>query len=196
MGGLINTKGTRLLAGHFNNEFSSYIDWYRVLQNSFDAAPAITPPYTLFDAAGWPGGQVNLLDLTLSVTDIDPRHSRRSTHETLLPDIKGHSLHKNLEGRWKWFLTLPATSPYQLSAANHNLIAQYILTALRDLSYNSISFDVHENPPAQTVTPSDLPDSVNGTAVKIMQILLQVTGPIPQGAVLPLGLPPLDGPPY
>lgn len=105
--------------------------------------------------------------------------------------------HKNLEARWQWFLTLPAGSPDQLSAANHNLIAQYILAALQDLSYNSVSFDVIEDPQrkTQTVSASDVTDDVNGTAVKIRQILLQITGPIPQGSVLPRGLLPLDGPP-
>jgi hypothetical protein len=199
MGGLIKTKGTKLLAGHFNDEFSTYIAWYR---NKQVAPPGVAPAYTLFDATGWPGNNVDVLKITDYLTDTDVRHSRRSDHRTLLPDSEGHPSHTNLDMRWRWFLNLNNVpgSPYALTQANHNLIAEDIFIALNDLSYNSISFDVVEDPTGQTVVVSTHSDSVNGAAFKSMQILLKVTGPIPIGplpAVAPATpLQPLDGPPY
>jgi hypothetical protein len=199
MGALIRTKGTKLLAGHFNEEFCTYIDWYR---NKQAAPPGVSPAYTLFDASGWPGNNVDLLQITDYLTDTDVRHSRRSDHRTLLPDSQSHPLHTNLDMRWRWFLNInnAAVSPYALTQANHNLIATDIYMALQDLSYNSITFDVVEDPSEQTVIASTFTESVNGITFTSMQILLKVTGPIPvgpqPGLATATSLSPIDGPPY
>lgn len=199
MGALIATKGTKLIAGHFNDEFSTFIGWYRKKQAK---PPGKAPAYTLFDAAGWPGNNVDLLKITDFLKDTNARHSRRQDHRTLLPDSQKNPNHKNLDARWRWFLNVnnAAASPYALTQANHNRIAAGIYAALRDTSYNSISFDVVEDPKGQTVIASTHQDSVDGVAIKSLQILLKVTGPIPAGQVAAAApataLPQLDGPPY
>jgi hypothetical protein len=123
MGGLIRTKGTKKLAAHFNDEFDTYIAWWRAQQA---AAPA-----GLFNTSG--GRNVDLKAITLAVTDvINAGHTQRGDNLVLLPDIHLHPVHQNLEARWLWFLDLANVGAGALSQANHNKIAGAIWHALHD----------------------------------------------------------------
>src|ERR1700760_1660128 len=154
MGSLIKTKGTKLLAAHFNNEFDTYIAFWRAQQA---AAPA-----GLFNTASGTRN-VDLKAVTNAVTDtINPRHTRRTDNLVLLPDIHGHPVHKNLEARWLWFLDLGNAGNGNLSQANHNKIADGLYHALTDQTvgpnphfvWDCVTFDAVENGVQQDVAVS------------------------------------------
>jgi hypothetical protein len=101
MGGLIKTKGTKKLAAHFNDEFDTYMPFWRAQQalapNAlFNTSPALGPR------------DVDLKVITLSISDAAAGHSHRGPTDylVLLPDIHNHPVHAHLEQRWLWFLDL------------------------------------------------------------------------------------------
>src|SRR4051812_18375594 len=103
MGALIRTKGTKRLIAHLNEEFSTYIDFYRdnKISTQFDSSKGTYP---------------GLIGLTLSLEDPnDEIHAARPNDDlVLLPNLpstvagggKGHGKkkHPRLEARWLWFL--------------------------------------------------------------------------------------------
>lgn len=174
MGALIKTKGTKRLAAHFNEEFDTWIDWWRQLQT--------VNMGSLFDRAG---GNADLS----AVTD-DPRtrhaaaqHSRRTDHKCLLPDIAGHPIHQHLEARWRWFLTLANAGAGGLQQTNHNKIADAILKGLLDptggppYTFDCITFDAVEAGMNQDVAVTE--HRVDGRT--ILEIVL-ITPPMPVGS--------------
>jgi hypothetical protein len=154
MGALIQTKGTKVLVAHFNQEFSTYIDFYR--------KPATK---ALFDSGT--RAYTSLYNITVTLTDpTDPNHTHRTDRLTLLPDIDAGDhpagfRHTNLELRWLWFLQ------HGLNAGNDKAIAAGIFTALDDVSYSNITFSCVEGN-AQGVTAT----SANDGGTKYQQIVL------------------------
>jgi len=161
MGALIRTKGTKLLGAHFNQEFSTFIHFWRDLQTS--------NPHDFFDTTTVAGGSrnVDLLDVTNRAKDTTKgqRHTRRTDNKCLLPDVEGHHVHKNLETRWLWFLTLGNVAAGALTQANHNKIAAGIYKGLMTPwiipgsppvpYYNHITFDAVEASSLQDVAVTD-----------------------------------------
>src|SRR5258708_586319 len=97
MGGLIQTAGTKRLAAHYNEEFDTYIEFYR--QSSVIA---------FFDRSGghldaWDDviGQIKH-DHTTDPTGIFPDHTERGDNLCLLPKVK--KTHPNLLNRWRIYL--------------------------------------------------------------------------------------------
>jgi hypothetical protein len=171
------TKGTKLLVAHFNNEFSTYIDFYR--------DPATM---ALFNA-GDPG-YTDLFTITKQVKDLtDPNHTRRTDRRTLLPNIDpgDHPAgfrHTNLQARWLWFLHRG------LLPANDQIIAQGIYTALNDASYSNITFSCVESAAGAVQTAAANAGNDGGT--KYQQILLTTPN---MGAGSPAaGVPGIDMP--
>ncbi|MCA1456708.1 hypothetical protein I6F35_26415 [Bradyrhizobium sp. BRP22] len=120
MGALIITRGTRRLAGHYNEEFSSWLTFYKNRINVFDRA----------------GRDIDVWDQIIQVVT-DPRpgigHTERADNLTLLP--KDNPAHPNLHRRWRFFLK------NDLTQANRNKLADAIYAALKlDIAY--IVFDV------------------------------------------------------
>jgi hypothetical protein len=173
MGALIRTMGTKLLIAHFNDEFSTYINFYRQAQN-----------IQFFNAGGT--SYTDLLHATNSITDTgDPIHAPRSDHLSLLPYLAvpargaaGVQQHANLENRWKWFLTTANVSAGALTQANHDKIAAAIYTALSG-TFDSITFDAVEVAGSQDVSAAVAYDE---GSTKYMQIVLYTSA-------MPLGSP-------
>lgn len=174
MGSLIQTKGTKLLAAHFNEEFSTHIDFYRTAATK-----------ALFNSSS--GAYTSLYNITCSLTSTDANHTRRTDGKTLLPDINpgDHRApgfrHPNLELRWLWFLQS------FLLPANDKAIAAGIFAALNDTSYSSITFSCVEGV-AQSVTAT----SANDGGTKYQQIVL-TTQVMPTASPAP-GVPGIDLP--
>jgi len=176
MGALVRTKGTKRLVAHFNEEFGTYIDFYRT--QSFGGSPIL--PMFNSALAGYKG----LWWLTLNLTDPgDAIHSPRTDHLTLLPHLPADAKqrHKNLERRWVWFLNTAHVARGSLTPANDQAIAGGIYTALSaktgaTYDYDSICFDAVEVNGPQTVSVTDKFDG----AVKYMLIVL-MTPPMPTG---------------
>jgi hypothetical protein len=184
MGALIKTKGTKKLAAHFNDEFDTYMPFWRAQQA---AAPG-----ALFSTAG--GRNVDLGAITLATTDATPGHSRRADMLVLLPDIHGHPVHAHLEQRWLWFLNLANVGAGALTQANHNKIAKGIFHALTDTTpgpppqpkWDCIVFDAVESGDTQDVALAV--HRVDGR--RVIEITL-ITPPI-SAVAGPGGLPALD----
>src|SRR5438477_10807191 len=91
MGALIMTKGTKRLAAHYNDEFDSWIDFYRdpTVLSKFKRGGANIDIWT---------------DVVQKVKDTSTTndHTERGDNLTLLP--KNHKKHANLHARWKVFL--------------------------------------------------------------------------------------------
>lgn len=174
MGGLIQTKGTKLLAAHFNDEFSTYIDFYRVAATK-----------ALFDTTS--AGYTDLFTITNQVKDmVDPNHTHRTDRKPLLPNIDpgDHPAgfrHTSLQARWLWFLHRSLLPTYD------QIIAQGIFTALDDLTYSNITFSCVEGT-AQNATATVGYDG--GT--KYQQIVL-TTPVMTTGSPAP-GVPAIDMP--
>ena len=187
MGGLIQTKGTKLLAAHFRQEFSTWIDFYR--QPGHIA-------YFDTTAVGWnPLGTGGLLYATNSIYATAP-HSLRT--EIVGPPPRGRSLlpffpaatpHPHLERRWLWFLNTSATHVAlgSLTPQNDVAIANAIHTALGGL-HNSITFDAVETILSQQVAATPAYD--DGTLY--MHISLMTQQVIPALGDVGTNLPPLD----
>jgi hypothetical protein len=180
MGSLIMTKGTKLLVAHFNNEFSTYIDFYR--------DPTRKPLFNTTIA-----GYTSLFAITNQVKDLtDPNHTRRTDRKALLPNIDpgdqpGGFRHPNLQARWLWFLH--GIGAGSLNPAYDKIIAQGIFTALDDSTYSNITFSCVEGA-AQNATATPAYDG--GT--KYLQIVL-TTPLMTTGSPAP-GVPGIDMPNY
>lgn len=89
MGGLIMTKGTKRLAAHYNDEFDTWLTFYK------------TTALHYFNRGG---RNVDIWkDIIQVVTDNTPGHSARAApHLTLLP--QDHPAHAHLHARWRFFL--------------------------------------------------------------------------------------------
>ena len=169
MGGLIMTKGTRRLKNHYNEEFSTWIAFYR--------QPDIV---TIFDR-----GNTDISiwkDVVNYITDPNsPANGHTSDPEdpTLLPQKDPG--HKHLRRRWKFFLEKILTQ------ANQNLLADKVHAALTDKkNVVYIAFDVVQDK-NQTVT---LDFSKDGTQ-DIANITLKVVDAMPEHPTTPGG----DDPP-
>jgi hypothetical protein len=152
MGGLIRTKGTKRLIAHLNDEFGTYIDFYRAISTQFD------PTKASYKGLAW---------LTLNISDPNDKiHSPRAIDDlVLLPHLPAgpKQKHKNLERRWVWFLDTTNVARGSLTPANDHKIAAAIYDALRKRTgnsyfYTSICFDAVEINGPQDITPSDQPD--------------------------------------
>jgi hypothetical protein len=177
MGGLIRTKGTKKLVAHFNDEFDTWIDFYRPFAQLFDTSRA---------------GYTNLLNITMTIRDNDRDHTTRGDKLTLLPDLHGNK-HRNLEKRWKWFLDTANAGNDGLTPANDRAIAGFIHKALTDQvngrpKYSSIEFDALEHAGVQTIVQTDLDDG----GVIISQIHLKTNRAMPTGPVQGNDPPPID----
>jgi hypothetical protein len=124
MGGLIMTRGTKRLVAHYNDEFDTWIDFYRsaTIINKFNRSGS--------DIDVW---------AALIATIVDPAapgngHAAAANTPTLLPPP--HPKHANLHKRWKYFLQ------NDLKQINRNKLADHIFTALCDPSIKYIVFDV------------------------------------------------------
>ena len=158
MGGLIMTRGTRRLAGHYNEEFSSWLTFYRNKRNIFDRNNT----------------DINLWNNIIQVVT-DPRpgigHTERPDNLTLLP--KDNPAHPNLHRRWRIFLTS------ELTPANRNKLADYIHAALglNPLAY--IVFDVAQG----WQQDIDYDPNGNDDGSRFAKITIIVKGPMsPEGA--------------
>jgi hypothetical protein len=128
MGGLIQTSGTKRLAAHYNEEFDTYIEFYR--QSSV---------ITFFDRAGthlnvWDDiiQQIKQNNATDPLGDFAD-HTDRNDNLCLLP--KDKKTHKNLLQRWKLYLKKV------LPQAQHDQLIDAIYTALSDNTCTYIVFD-------------------------------------------------------
>ena len=144
MGALIMTKGTKRLIAHYNDEFDTWIQFYRNHINVFDRNAAnidvwndIVQNAALVDAGSPANG-----------------HAAAANAPTLLPPP--HPKHQNLLLRWKFFLQSVLTQN------NQNKLADGIHDALLDTNVDYIIFDVvHKT--AQDVTC--VPDTDDGDSI-------------------------------
>jgi hypothetical protein len=183
MGALIKTKGTKLLAAHLNEEFSTWIAFYRGAANYFNTT-----------AAGYnPAGTGGLLYATSQILD-GPPHSLRNDAagplgKCLLPFFPNATPHANLENRWLWFLNTSAANVAlgSLTPANDIAIADAIHTALTG-AHDSITFDAVETIVPQYVAATPAYDD----GIKHMHIVLMTQMLIPLGGDVGTGLRPRD----
>ena len=178
MGTLIKTKGTKKLAAHFNEEFDTWIDWWRALQGANMG--------TLFDrGAGNPADLLAITNHALAKDTTNAQHSRRTDNKCLLPDIHGHPVHVHLEARWIWFLTIGNAGNGGLQQPNHNAIADAILFGLNDQTqgnptFDCITFDAVEAGMQLQQSVAVTEHRVDGRT--ILEITL-ITPPIPRGSI-------------
>ena len=165
MGAFIMTKGTRRLRNHYNEEFSTWIGFYR----QHDVV-------SVFDRGGrdikiWK-------DVVNYITDDNSPangHTPDPDDPTLIPGK--HPGHKNLRRRWRSFLE------QMLTQTNQNLLADAIHTALtdaRNVAY--ISFEVKPDA-SQDVT---LAFSMDG-AENVANIILKILDVVPERPSTPGG---------
>jgi hypothetical protein len=164
MGSLILTAGTKRLAAHYNEEFDTFIEFYR--QSSV---------IEFFDTANsdnvWDDVITQIKDdNTTDPTGAFPDHTKRGDKLCLLPGDK--KSHPNLLNRWRIYLKkfLP---PQQ-----HTDLLDAIYKALSDSSYSYIVFDTRQstaNPPGYAIDATDHQDSDTN---KYMLIVL-VTAEMP-----------------
>jgi hypothetical protein len=187
MGGLIKTKGTKLLAAHFNDEFDTYFrSFWRPLQ--------LATPNGIFNTAG---GNVDLRAITLAITDATAGHSHRGDNLVLLPNIHNHPVHVHLENRWLWYLDVGNVANGSLTQANHNKIADGIYHGLTDhvvvsgapvYTWDCVVFDAVESGLTQDVAIAGHHEDGR----HVMEITL-ITPPIPKDGIVG-SLDPLDDP--
>jgi hypothetical protein len=138
MGALIMTKGTKRLVAHYNDEFDTWIQFYRDHIN-------------VFDINSYAGNIDIWNDVVQNAAMVDPGspgngHSSAANAPTLLPPP--HPKHQNLLLRWKYFLHVV------LSPDNNKKLAQGIHDALKDKNVQYIVFDVvHDNHQDVSATP-------------------------------------------
>ena len=159
MGGLIQTAGTKRLAAHYNEEFDTFIEFYR--QSSV---------IEFFDTANsnnvW-GDVITQIkhDNTTDPTGTFPDHTRRGDMLCLLPGDK--KSHPNLLNRWRVYLKK------FLPAQQHSDLLDAIYKALSDSSYSYIVFDARQSttkPPGYAISATDQQDSDKN---KYMLIVLE-----------------------
>jgi hypothetical protein len=142
MGSLIMTKGTKRLIAHYNDEFDTWIQFYRGLINNFivnstDVWTDIIQNAAIVDAAS-PGNG----------------HAPAANAQTLLPPP--HPKHAHLILRWQFFLQ------NVLSKSNNTKLAKGVHDALADNNVVYIIFDVvHDDTQDVVVTP----DTDNGDSI-------------------------------
>jgi hypothetical protein len=127
MGVLIMTKGTKRLIAHYNDEFDTWLSFYRQAGN-----------ITQFDRYTYGRANNNIdiwTDLVVTLTDNTAGHSKRNDNLTLLPAID-NGKHRHLHARWKYFLQTILTQD------NRNKLADYLFQALSNNSIQYILFDV------------------------------------------------------
>lgn len=154
MGALIMTKGTKRLVAHYNDEFDSWIDFYR-------------DPQTLAKFKRAAGANIDIWsDLVQKIKDTSTTndHTERADNLTLLP--KNHKKHQNLHARWKVFLQSVLTQ------ANQNKLADAIHRALTDAN-TYIEFDVRVGAAQDVTLASDVDDGN-----PIARITIIITGPM------------------
>jgi len=155
MGGFIQTAGTKLLAAHYNDEFDSYIEFYRGpnVIGIFDRGPAPKLPLNnIWDDII----QQVVQDNTTDPQNIFEGHTDRNDGLCLLPNLNKKA-HKNLLNRWRIYfkkMILP-------QAQQRQLITE-IFNALQNHTIKYIVFDVAETP-AYGIVSATLADS-NGDA--------------------------------
>jgi hypothetical protein len=165
MGALIMTKGTKRLVAHYNEEFDSWISFYK------DAS--VLPK---FNRAGANISIWNDLVQTIKDTSTTNDHSDRADNLTLLP--RKHKKHVNLEARWKYFLQSVLTQ------TNQNKLADVLYQALTS-QVVYITFDVRVGAAQDVTLASDVDDGS-----PIARITIVVVGPMLTTAVLKGGDPP------
>jgi hypothetical protein len=150
MGALIMTKGTKRLAAHYNDEFDTWISFYRT--------PAVLSKFQR-------SGNIDVWrDIIQTITDTANGHTQRPDHLTLLPP--DHVKHVNLIGRWKFFLKSV------LSQANQNKLADALHKALTDPNVY-IVFDVVVGKTQNVTHTSDVDDGD-----PIARVTIVTTGPM------------------
>jgi|tagenome__1003787_1003787.scaffolds.fasta_scaffold20324031_2 hypothetical protein len=167
MGALIMTKGTKRLAAHYNDEFDTWLTFYKTNIGYF----ARTGDIDIWN------------DIVQRITDsrVGIGHTERTDKLTLLP--KDHLAHPNLHLRWKKFLQ------NVLSQANRNKLCDAIHTALgTNAAY--ILFDVVHGASQDVLLDSSQSD--DGSPIALITIV--VKGHMPAFATDGDDLPPLDGP--
>jgi hypothetical protein len=146
MGGLIMTKGTKRLAAHYNDEFDTWLTFYK------------TTALHHFNRGGKAVDIWN--DIIQVVKDSTAGHSGRPNHLTLLPQ-DNPAAHAHLHARWKFFLQNDF-------ATRQNDLVDAIYAALQtNCAY--ILFDVVVGgpappPPYVTHVPGTDPDGVTPIA--------------------------------
>jgi len=153
MGSLIQTAGTKRLAAHYNDEFDTFIEFYR-------QANVIGH----FDRKGYAWNVWdNVIQQVVHSNATDPSgdfpdHTHRSDGFCLLPgDRKSH---KNLITRWRIYLKK------FLPPKVHNDLIDAIHDVLKDNSYDYIVFDVAEDP-AYSIDATDQWDT-DGSKYKLI----------------------------
>jgi hypothetical protein len=167
MGGLIQTAGTKRLAAHYNEEFDTFIEFYRGSNViSYFLRPA--------------GKDLNVWDDIIqnvqqnSSTDPlgdFPDHTSRADNLCLLPNEK--KPHQNLTNRWKLYLKK------YLPKAQHNQLIDAIYAVLNDHSYCYIVFDVVQMA-AYAIVATDNLDS-DGNKYKMIVLQTAVELPVDPG---------------
>jgi hypothetical protein len=156
MGGLVRTKGTILLARHFEKAFkANRLDDLRT--QPIDGTTI--PIKSVFNDPS-----MTLLDLTNIVKH---PHSGHPQKKCLLPDSYPPG-HGHLEKRWLYFL---GNHPNVLTSSNHVKIREAIFKVLDDTSYDHIEFDCIECP-TQDVFSADEYDNSGGNPRKYLRIVL------------------------
>jgi hypothetical protein len=127
MGALIMTRGTKRLVAHYNDEFDTWIQFYRGNIN-------------VFDINTYGGNRIRIWDdVVQNAAMVDAGspgngHSTAANAPTLLPPP--HPKHQNLLSRWQFFLQTV------LSPENNKKLAKGIYDALHDNNVKYIVFDV------------------------------------------------------
>jgi hypothetical protein len=165
MGALIMTKGTKRLIALYNDEFHSWITFYR------DA-----PVLQRFNRSG---RNIDIWsDIVQQIRDTSTTngHTDRPDNLTLLP--KEHPKHSNLNRRWRVFLQS------ELGQANKNKLADAIYQALIDPNVY-IAFDVRLGGVQDVILAPDVDDGN-----RIARITIITTGAMPATASVKGGDPP------
>ncbi len=167
MGALIMTKGTKRLAAHYNDEFDTWLTFYKTNIGSF----ARTGDIDIWN------------DIVQKIKDTRTGigHTERTDKLTLLP--KDHPAHPNLLLRWQKFLQ------NVLTPTNQNKLCDAIHTALGSNSAY-ILFDVVHGASQDILFDNSQTD--DGSPIAMITIV--VKGHMPAVAADGDDLPPLDGP--
>jgi hypothetical protein len=146
MGALIMTRGTKRLIAHYNDEFDTWIGFYRNAarinvfdrkNGNIDIWNGIVQNAAMVDAGSPQNG-----------------HARAANVPTLLPPP--HPKHANLLLRWQFFLQSVLTQD------NQNKLADAILGALQDNNVDYIMFDVVHKTLQDVVS---VPDTDDGDSI-------------------------------
>jgi hypothetical protein len=156
MGALIHTSGTKKLAAHYNDEFDTFIEFYRQA-NIIGHFNRSGTDWNVWDNVIQ---QIKHSDTTDPSGDF-PDHTDRNDGLCLLPAEK--KSHKNLITRWRIYLkkVLPTNV--------HNHLIDAIYNVLLDNSYDYIVFDAVED----VTYAIDATDKVDPDGSKFKLIVLK-----------------------